>query len=51
MEKFGIDTEAEFVFFLIPDGWKEISANMRSSRIIAINKNTAKIRLTVNNFG
>jgi len=43
-----LDPQAEF--FLIPAGWKEISADIRLSRIIAISKNTAEIRLTANVF-
>jgi len=39
---------ADFVKILA--GWKEISADIRLSRIIAISKNTAEIRLTTNIF-
>ena len=37
-------------FLKIPDGWKETSADIRLSRMIAINKNTAGIRLTASIF-
>jgi len=37
--------QAEF-FLKIPDSWKEISADIRLSRIIAISKNTVDIRPT-----